>query len=145
MMKKLHIALISALTIVSVNASAFSHEEAGKMQVQISNQTSSGCSLTNTDVGQGKLLSPAPLAIPQGDAKGFIAEQGTLRGSSIVLSYTCGDGKIKFRTHQHIVKATGSLPSATVLDSSGLDLSFDAVSSSVLHNKAGILNITLKD
>jgi hypothetical protein len=139
----LKVSLATTFAILSVNSQAFSHENAGKMQVQISNQTSDSCQLTKTDVRHGKLLSAAPMAIPQGDAKGFEAEQGSVRGPSVVLTYNCGSNTIVFKSQQTIVKATGSTPEATVLSTNNINLKFDAIASSYLHNKAGILNITL--
>jgi hypothetical protein len=143
------IAVCLGLSSVSMSAFANSSESnAGKMHVQISNETGVICQLTNQVLHHGIFESSPPRSIMANDSKFFDMDQA--KGPDVELSYNCGTGpdgtinSISFEVQQDYSLIFGHTPNVTILSSKGLAIESTNLSGSTFYNNNGISNVTIK-
>jgi hypothetical protein len=137
----LHVFFIFSLLCNNVRAEK--DFEAGRMHVQISNETNTDCRLISYQLYHGILDSAPPSSIMPNDAKSFDMMQSVM-GPEVVLYYTCEDKNMRLQVQQNYSFLLGNTPYATVLESHGLAIETETQSSSVFWGSPGIISITLK-
>jgi hypothetical protein len=113
--------------------------------IQISNQTSSACILTEQDVEGGLLDTPPPTSILPEDSQRFDMHQA-FYGPSIILSYQCGTEMIRFISRQGLsILGAGSITGEVLTPkTNNIDATYEAIQGSAMWNTTGSINWSIK-
>jgi hypothetical protein len=140
-MKKL---LLLAMSSIIVSTGIFAGTSSGGckyLHVQISNQTSSPCILTDETLNSGYLVTSPPTSILVNDSKRFDIDQ-TVFGPDIALTYQCGTGVIRFESQQGVCVVYAGAVKGNILEptTANITATFTANEGSAYWDKSGSIN-----
>lgn len=116
----------------------------GTLHVQITNNTSNICEMTDTYIYRGLINSSIPKTIAPNASASFDISQVNLYGPDVQLSYNCGyhptHAKITIRSHQNYCMLKAGDISGSIVDSENMRATYTSEEGSYGDAAPGHIN-----